>query len=385
MKISFYSNFLNHHQLELCLEMKKKLGNKFTFVATEPIPKERLDLGYHDMNKEYDFVLEEYLNDSTKKEAERLIIDSDVVIFGSAPKEYMNMRIKTNKLTFRYSERLLRKGLYKAYNPLRFLKNYYQFAIKEKNNYLLAASGYAALDYSMYKSYSNRVFKWGYFPKVIEYDIENLIEKKSNDRIKILWVGRFLNLKRPKDVIEMTSVLVKKGYDFEVNLIGIGPEIENLKKIISENNLGNVNLLGSMSPEKVRNHMEKSNIFLFTSDFGEGWGAVLNEAMNSGCAVVTSHAIGSVPFLINESNGFIYESGNIEDLSYKVEQLITNKNLREQMGVNAYKTLKNTWNAKTAANRLIELIENLSVSNQIYFKEGPLSKANIISQKYEGR
>jgi hypothetical protein len=37
-----------------------------------------------------------------------------------------------------------------------------------------------------------------------------------------------------------------------------------------------------MPPEEVRVHMEQSNIYLFTSDFGEGWGAVLNEAMNSG-------------------------------------------------------------------------------------------------------
>ena len=46
--------------------------------------------------------------------------------------------------------------------------------------------------------------------------------------------------------------------------------------------------------------MEKSEIFLFTSDKGEGWGAVLNESMNSACAVVASHAIGSVPFLLKD-------------------------------------------------------------------------------------
>ena len=37
-------------------------------------------------------------------------------------------------------------------------------------------------------------------------------------------------------------------------------------------------MLGSMTPEQVREHMEESILFLFTSDFGEGWGAVLNEA-----------------------------------------------------------------------------------------------------------
>ena len=70
-----------------------------------------------------------------------------------------------------------------------------------------------------------------------------------------------------------------------------------------------VHMLGAMSPDEVRKHMEQANIFLFTSDRNEGWGAVLNEAMNSGCAVVASHAIGSVPYLIkNGNNGYIYEN-----------------------------------------------------------------------------
>ncbi len=50
-------------------------------------------------------------------------------------------------------------------------------------------------------------------------------------------------------------------------------------------------MLGAMSPDKVRAYMERADVFLFTSDFNEGWGAVLNESMNSGCAVVASHAM----------------------------------------------------------------------------------------------
>ena len=72
-----------------------------------------------------------------------------------------------------------------------------------------------------------------------------------------------------------------------------------------------VEMLGAMSPDEVRAYMERADVFLFTSDFNEGWGAVLNESMNSGCAVVASHAIGSVPFLIKDGvNGLIYENGN---------------------------------------------------------------------------
>ena len=46
--------------------------------------------------------------------------------------------------------------------------------------------------------------------------------------------------------------------------------------------------------------MEESEIYLVTSDRKEGWGAVVNEAMNSGCAVVADHMIGAAPWMIRQ-------------------------------------------------------------------------------------
>ena len=66
-----------------------------------------------------------------------------------------------------------------------------------------------------------------------------------------------------------------------------------------------------MSPEKVRSVMEKSHIFVFTSSHLEGWGAVVNEAMNSGCAVVANVQAGAVPYLIEQGvNGIAYPRGS---------------------------------------------------------------------------
>ena len=102
-------------------------------------------------------------------------------------------------------------------------------------------------------------------------------------------------------------------------------EVKLSKMIIDEGLSNNVKILGSMSPEKVREYMEQSEIFLFTSDREEGWGAVLNEAMNSACAVVASDAAGSTNFLVVDGeNGFLYKSGDIDDLYYKVKLLNCN-------------------------------------------------------------
>ena len=46
--IVFISNFLNHHQVNICNELAKK--DEFYFIASEPVAKEQLNLGYDDMN-----------------------------------------------------------------------------------------------------------------------------------------------------------------------------------------------------------------------------------------------------------------------------------------------------------------------------------------------
>ena len=60
MKIAFFSNFLNHHQLPLCEAFYNTEGIEFKFVACERIPEDRLKMGYEDMNEKYPFVLRAY-------------------------------------------------------------------------------------------------------------------------------------------------------------------------------------------------------------------------------------------------------------------------------------------------------------------------------------
>ena len=124
--------------------------------------------------------------------------------------------------------------------------------------------------------------------------------------------------------------------------------------------------------------MERADIYLATSDFYEGWGAVVNEAMNSGCAIVASHAMGSSPFLIKDGeNGMLYQSGNLKELYQKVVQLLENEEVREYYGRNACLSMQSLWNAKVAAERLWNiskmLIQKENASGE--YSEGPCSLA----------
>lgn len=111
--------------------------------------------------------------------------------------------------------------------------------------------------------------------------------------------------------------LLKDGARFTLDLVGSGPEYESLRQLIPELGLdGIASLRGEMPPEDVRREMQRTDIFVFTSDFQEGWGSVLNEAMSSGCAVVASHAAGATPLLVQSGvNGLVYPSGDIQKLA----------------------------------------------------------------------
>ena len=378
MKITFISNFMNHHQLPFCLEMANLLGSNFKFIATQKIDRERIDLGYQDMNNKFEFIIRAYENE---KEAIKLALDSDIVIIGSAPDKYIRQRLKRNKISFRYSERVFKKGFrIKTFLSILYKRSY----LERKNTFLLSTSPYSYNDFSIAGAYKNKSYKWGYFPEFIRYeDIKYIIDRKREN--SIVWVGRLIELKHPEVVIEVAKKLKQNNYDFNINMIGIGNMSDNIKKHIEINDLSNnIKLLGSMEPKKVRKYMETSEIFLFTSDRNEGWGAVLNESMNSGCAIVASHMIGSVPYLVkNNKNGIIYMDGDTDDLYKKVVLLITHKAFRKKLGYNAYNTIKNTWNPSIAAKRLVDLSKYLlDGSNFKDYKEGPCSKAEVLKNNW---
>ena len=376
LTITFFSNFLLHHQTPFCEAMVKLLGNNFKFVATERIPEERLAMGYSDLSKSVDYCVNSYESEESYKTAMELGENSDVVIMGDAPDEFITERLRQNKLTFRYSERYFKEGRWRILDPRVFIYRYkHDIKNRKKNLYMLCASAYTAPDCRFIGCYKNKAFKWGYFPPVKKYeDAGKLISSKR--RASILWAGRFLDWKHPEAPLYVAKRLKDEGYDFSLDIIGSGELEQKIRQDIAKNGLETcVKILGTMSPEKVRENMEQSEIFLFTSDKNEGWGAVLNESMNSGCAVVASRAIGSVPYLIKDGeDGLIYKDGNLKDLYQKVKFLLDNKEVRENLGVSAYQTLTETWNADVAAERFIKLIESIKEGKDTPFKNGPCSK-----------
>jgi len=359
--------------------MYKQLKENFTFVSTIQIPDSFIQMGYPDCSN-YVYNLNAYLDDSHYQKALELGLDSDIVITGSAPEEFIEERIRLNKHTFRYSERLLKKGDWQLFLPrvlYGLLKIHARYRFK--NIYMLCSSAYLANDLTKVFAYPKKMFKWGYFTSVKEMDIQLLISQKPVERLNILWTARFIKLKHPELAIQLAYELKKKGYNFNLQMIGTGELVDSTRKLIEELDLQNyVTIAGNMPNSEVCQYMKNANVFLFTSDRHEGWGAVLNEAMSNGCAVVASDAIGAVPFLIeHQKNGMIYKSESLKSILQQTEKLFLNKSLREELGTNAYKTLKNVWSPENAAKNFLRLANSKLHGEKLMIDRGPCSVASI--------
>lgn len=374
--ITFFSNFINEHQIPFCDAMYQETEGQFRFVATESISAERLSMGFKDQSNDFPYVIKAYESDALYREALGLGEKSDVVIIGDASDEFVQERIKAGKLTFRYWERFFKQGRWRIFDP-RVLKARYQHDIRyrNKNLHMLCASAYTAPDCRFIFSYPKKTYRWGYFPKIKRYDdVETMIESKHSG--SILWVGRLIELKHPDASICLAEKLKQAGYQFKLDIIGEGEKKPYLLELIKKKNLENcVQIHGFMPPEQVREWMEKADIYLFTSDHNEGWGAVLNESMNAACAVVACKEIGSVPYLVADGvNGFQYARKKTDDLYNKVKKLLDDDELKRSMQRKAYDTILKTWNANTAADRLLHLIDCLQEGKEVEYTTGPCSR-----------
>lgn len=381
MKLLYLSNYYNHHQKSLADALYALLGEDYHFVETTGVPDFRKKLGYQELSAPY--ILK--YNEQTKYDIDRMIMVADVVIFGDAPLKLIKSRYEMGKLTLRDDE-----SRYK--NPNRYLKwPVYTYKSHWINKgYLLCASAYAPIDYMLSGMKPKKCFRWGYFTELKKYDADELMARKRIEApkgVSILWVGRLIGLKHPESTIKVAEKLKKKSLAFTINIIGEGKLEKNLKELVVKKNLDDViHFLGAMTPAEVREYMEKSDIFMFTSDRQEGWGAVLNESMNSGCAVVADGNIGSVPYLVKDGiNGMIYKSTNWKDLCDKVEWLVLHPMEMSKIGRNAYETMVTTWNAEKAAKNLIALCESLSYGNPSPVYDGPCSPAPLKMRRWRGR
>lgn len=167
----------------------------------------------------------------------------------------------------------------------------------------------------------------------------NMLKHKNDHKIKLLFVGKFINRKRTIDLLKALALINTNNAVFRenvlINIIGSGENEKKLKDFGNINSLNNVKFLGFKNQNEIREFYSLSDILVITSE-NEPWGLVVNEAMASSCAIISSDGVGCANDLVkNDFNGFIYPTGDVKKLSEKIVYLTSNLNIIEKFKKNS--------------------------------------------------
>jgi glycosyltransferase involved in cell wall biosynthesis len=194
--------------------------------------------------------------------------------------------------------------------------NKYVKRMGPRANDLIAISDFIQKEFE--KNYAIRPLQ--VIPVGIKPDNIGLANKKRD--IDILGVGSLIKLKRYDQMIEIVYEVRKSFPEIRVVILGKGPEMENLKKMVATLGLGkNITLTGELSHAEVLEMMTRTKVFLHPSNY-EGLGAVCLEALQAGC-----HLISFVRSVENNF-GHWYIAESKEEMIAKTLSLLGNPTLQ---------------------------------------------------------
>lgn len=170
------------------------------------------------------------------------------------------------------------------------------------------------------------------------------------------WVFLFAGKLEPKKDAQLLMEAFKKVNNSNVHLVIVGNgELEKQLKQSAEG-LPNIHFLEFQNQRMMPAVDLMAHVFVLPSKGpGETWGLAVNEAMAAGKPVLISDKCGcAIDLVENGVNGWVFQSGNEQDLSEKIKLLIKNRSNLDKMGHASLQKIQ-AWSFE----RIAEGIENL--------------------------
>lgn len=174
---------------------------------------------------------------------------------------------------------------------------------------------------------------------------------KPNEKV-LIHVSNFRAVKRVPDVVKAFDRIAQK-MDAKLLLIGDGPEITVVSKLVEKLNLRDkVLFLGKQ--DNLEELYSISDLMLLLSE-KESFGLVALEAMACGVPCIGTNIGGLPEVIIDGVNGYICELGNVEEISKKALEILTDSDLHNRFSEQSLRVV----NEKFRAEIIVEQYEDL--------------------------
>ncbi len=182
-------------------------------------------------------------------------------------------------------------------------------------------------------------------------------ELPQHDYVVITFIGRLIYAKGVQDLV---LALEDVEFNYKLLVVGDGSFKVHLEDLVKEHLYGNNNVefLGYKSGSDIPKILKKTDIFVNPS-YSEGLPTSVMESCAAGCATIATDVGGTNEIIINGINGFLYKPHDINQLQEKLNLLIKNPKLRDELGKKARSYVENEFSWEDITERWVKLIETL--------------------------
>jgi glycosyltransferase involved in cell wall biosynthesis len=193
-----------------------------------------------------------------------------------------------------------------------------------------------------------------------KYNGETIFPDRKSGTKNILFVGRLRLVKGVQYLITAMKKIHEEIPDAQLILVGDGEERERLAELSIQLGIQKyVQFIGIVPQEVVKTFMQHADVFVLPS-LSEGFPNVILEAMACGLPVIASR-VGGIPDIItNDTNGYLVEVKDTNDMAKKILLLLSDDTLRKKISDNNRDLVKKyAWENITIE---LEKIYELSIS-----------------------
>lgn len=163
-----------------------------------------------------------------------------------------------------------------------------------------------------------------------KFDFEKVSRSEldmKEDKFYLISVGRMVERKGFNYLIKAMKDLPNK---IELNLLGDGPLLQPLKKLSERLGVAKrVHFRGFVSEEQKFQYLETSDLYVLSS-LHEGFGIVLQEAMQVGLPIVATNHGGQIDILHNGENALLVDPKNSKKIKEQILKIHESKNLQSR-------------------------------------------------------